>query len=241
MSTSKETDTKETSPTGKLSSHFVAYLDFLGFEEKMKTGSSVTLKKLDRLLRIAKKSTKTSEHLAGMGFKTKYFSDNILVAIEIDQQKVKNQIKAFSIFISVLQEFALLNYGFLMRGGITVGELEVSNNIVWGPALVEAYEMENKLAIYPRIIVSKKFIDLYPLQIKPFFNRDSDGLWFINYLDFEESEAKKGSNVLKTLIEEHSGKSMRIQQNLNWVLMSFNSCCDRDENLKQYKLPLLNI
>ena len=51
----------------------------------------------------------------------------------------------------------MMSKGILLRGGITVGQLCHKDNIVYGPAMVEAYELESKSAIYPRVIVSEKF------------------------------------------------------------------------------------
>lgn len=52
----------------------------------------------------------------------------------------------------------LVNYGVLVRGGVSVGPVSVSANRVFGPGFVDAYELESKFAIYPRIIVSPELI-----------------------------------------------------------------------------------
>ena len=50
----------------------------------------------------------------------------------------------------------LLKLGFLVRGAVTFGDLHHKDNVVFGPALNEAVEIEEKEAFYPRIIVSEK-------------------------------------------------------------------------------------
>ena len=52
-----------------------------------------------------------------------------------------------------------LDNGFLGRGGATVGQLVHRNGVVFGPALVEAYELEAKMAVYPRIIGTDALIE----------------------------------------------------------------------------------
>ncbi len=47
----------------------------------------------------------------------------------------------------------LLRLGFLTRGAITVGDLHHVDNVVYGPAIVEAVRLEGE-AVYPRIVVS---------------------------------------------------------------------------------------
>lgn len=44
----------------------------------------------------------------------------------------------------------LLQLGFLTRGGITIGPVHHRDNIIFGPALIEAVALE-KEAHYPRI------------------------------------------------------------------------------------------
>jgi len=39
--------------------------------------------------------------------------------------------------------------GWLFRGGITIGEFYINDTIVWGLALLRAYELEEKIANYP--------------------------------------------------------------------------------------------
>ena len=46
--------------------------------------------------------------------------------------------------------------GFFVRGGFAMGELHVSKDIMFGPALVEAASMERTLAVHPRIVLSRK-------------------------------------------------------------------------------------
>lgn len=45
--------------------------------------------------------------------------------------------------------------GVLVRGGIAFGDLYHKDSILFGPAMNEAYKLENELAIYPRIVVSE--------------------------------------------------------------------------------------
>lgn len=82
--------------------------------------------------------------------------------------------------------------GLLIRGGLTVGELYHDENIVYGPAMIRAYEMENKMAIYPRIIVDMKAFAQYcsnyiddsvkTSKILSLIECDQDGMLFIDML-----------------------------------------------------------
>jgi hypothetical protein len=55
---------------------------------------------------------------------------------------------------------ALLSQGLYTRGGITVGGLFHKDATIVGPALIEAHQLEQEVAKYPRIIVADSAIDL---------------------------------------------------------------------------------
>jgi len=58
---------------------------------------------------------------------------------------------------------SLIDYGFIIRGAITIGDLYHDERIVFGPALNQAYEIESTIANYPRVIVDKRIV---PTHIK---------------------------------------------------------------------------
>ncbi|MGV8713062.1 MAG: hypothetical protein ACWA6R_10995, partial [Nitrosomonas sp.] len=51
--------------------------------------------------------------------------------------------------------------GVLTRGGLAVGDLVHNKRILLGPAMIEAYDLESQVAIYPRIVVSNGARDLF--------------------------------------------------------------------------------
>lgn len=63
------------------------------------------------------------------------------------------------VFLAIVYTLVLefFNEGLLTRGGLTLGEIIHENGgMVFGPAMNESYNLENKTAIYPRIVFSKK-------------------------------------------------------------------------------------
>jgi hypothetical protein len=47
---------------------------------------------------------------------------------------------------------SVLHLGMIVRGAVTVGEINSDNRLVFGPALVRAYELEKRIACFPRIL-----------------------------------------------------------------------------------------
>lgn len=77
-----------------------------------------------------------------------FFSDNFAISLPPGQAKTLFAILAWA-------SNKLLLAGFLVRGGIALGDLHHDADVVFGPALVEAVELE-KEAIYPRLLCSPR-------------------------------------------------------------------------------------
>lgn len=77
--------------------------------------------------------------------------------------------------------------GFLLRGGITIGEIVHDGECVFGPALNRAYELESQIAKYPRFVLDPDIKDeLGNLGDLPVLE---GGVWFLDpfrleFIDF---------------------------------------------------------
>ncbi len=60
-----------------------------------------------------------------------------------------------------LQADLVSNHNIFLRGAITIGDIYHDANKVFCPAMVEAYELESKVAKYPRIILDPKIKTAY--------------------------------------------------------------------------------
>lgn len=92
-------------------------------------------------------------------------------------------------------QLALAREGFFVRGAITIGPHYMDEYAVFGPALIEAYDIETKRAVYPRIVLSERARAFVKHHVgyyaggainAPHDNEllvDDDGEWFVNYLD----------------------------------------------------------
>lgn len=106
------------------------------------------------------------------------FSDSFVISAPVDNPAACDlllraiQIVHFQFFFSI---------GMLMRGGITIGSVvHERGGALFGPAMIEAYELESKHAVYSRVVVSKKaskFIDekLGNSPLAPAFFQGFDG------------------------------------------------------------------
>ena len=77
-----------------------------------------------------------------------------------------------------------LRIGVLVRGGFSFGQLYHENGVVFGEAMVDAHRLEEKHAVYPRVLVSDRIIarlEGVPEAERTFLLKDTDGLWHLNY------------------------------------------------------------
>lgn len=98
----------------------------------------------------------------------------------------------------------LINHGTCVRGGVTIGDVHFDEKTLFGPGFVRAYELESAFANFPRIVIDPELIQgLYMdksllskhntfsaelAQIGKMIQRDSDGLYFIDYLRAVQDE-----------------------------------------------------
>lgn len=94
---------------------------------------------------------------------------------------------------------AFLKNGLLIRGGIAFEQHFKSGNLTYSHALAVAYELEQKQAIYPRVVVDKSVIEMLLTGSK--FTRDDaraiheerllciqNGIHFVNFLTSDLDE-----------------------------------------------------
>lgn len=144
----------------------------------------------------------------------KFFSDNLAFGFPADEDDVA-QHRAADFAIRCVQRYQLhmaLN-GFFVRGAMTVGPICLTDEIIFGPSLIESYVLESKTSIVPRVILTKPLQELFARSASASLGsgestcRDIDGWWFVNYLqaavgpsgiDWQIIERHKAS-VLETL------------------------------------------
>lgn len=193
---------------------FCAYLDVLGFKEIIKKNEIEYFKKY---LAVFEKELKyldvNYDRLNDEGFKNfelKVFTDNFVFGYPWDDDNGEFSLgQIFYILAHMQMTFACSN--IFVRGAITVSNLYMDENIVFGPAVVEAYELESTKSIYPRIILSDAVIKAVHTQINFYadyrdspqfrtFLKDTDGEYFINYLYIlnEEHTYEEINNLLES-------------------------------------------
>jgi len=89
----------------------------------------------------------------------KVFSDCFCISIPFEHPDFSfaENVKLYYQYISGFQ-ILLLEKGYLVRGGITIGSYYSDENIIFSGGLVDAYELESKVAKMPRITISETLL-----------------------------------------------------------------------------------
>jgi hypothetical protein len=114
--------------------------------------------KIGELRRLILQLTRTLKISTPHDIRVSSFSDNIVMSQAIDDpMKMMFFIQQLGPFVA-----ATVMGGFLLRGGITIGDIYHDDEVVFGPALNRAYYLESKVADYPRIILDQAAFKIFP-------------------------------------------------------------------------------
>lgn len=119
--------------------------------------------------------------------KYKIMSDSICIYIEAN---IPNALIELIAVCSYFQASMLnLDIPVLIRGAIVRGELYAKDDIMFGKGLTQAYQLEEKVAKVPRIIIPTEIIETYENCDKPYFNlqrtftqKEEDYFYTVNFL-----------------------------------------------------------
>lgn len=175
----------------KYNDYYVAYMDLLGFKELIRNEKCEYIYSLFDLIKKGHivDMTLNDEHFDVMDkVKYKIMSDSIVLYIHSD---IDDALFALILSCQKLQmELLLMDNPILLRGGIARGSLFVSEDIIYGEGLTNAYLIESSVAIYPRIVFYKDLLksniphckEIDNEVIKFYCLEDDDELCMVNFL-----------------------------------------------------------
>lgn len=211
----------------------IAFLDVLGWKELVAESvrSRVAMRHLAGLQLWGALDQSLTESLARRGeHVVTHFSDSIVLSW-LAPRRPQDRIRLV-LDTAVLVRNYFLNRVFV-RGGLTRGRLVHGKNVVFGPALIDAHELESKHARYPRVIVAEAlakalFADFKAVQAKvPLIRRDTDGTVFLDFLSLGREDIRWPnfmSEVRSHLLEcRAQTRKPRIREKYDWLVRYFNT------------------
>lgn len=194
----------------KYETRVVAFIDILGFKAILddtvdKDGSDNT-ERISRLVSAYRAirdvwGLDAKEDLLGSDSpeskKVSIFSDSIVVSFKAEEPS--------EVFITLLEIkwliMRLISRKILVRGAVSIGKFIHNDYYLFGPALVEAYTLESKAAMYPRVILDSSIIEASAKAksrdhsssqeanfVRSLLEQDSDGMYYIDYFFKAQSE-----------------------------------------------------
>ncbi len=184
----------------KYENRVVAFLDILGWGNAIKNSlegdeKTQNLGVLLNSLRNFSQSIENTSKMTGDDRKSPgdpqitHFSDCIVLSVSAERFAEDMLLPHLSFIL-----MSMISSGFLVRGAVTSGLLYHDGSLIYGPALIRAYKLEDKISVNPRIILDKNLEPLWKngtaykkkdgtlLGYKKNWRRDSDGFYFYDFL-----------------------------------------------------------
>ena len=228
----------------------VLFLDILGFkkiiqgtvqknsqsrDEEIKEKTSFIIETINEMKEVAQPNLNNSSKVVSQ------FSDSIVISFNADDQK------EIPILFHNLQRLIvkLIAREVLCRGAISYGKLYHKSNMIFGPALVDAYETESKAALYPRVILDKSVLEImksnYSIEYKNSYRKirfesdiasylktDTDDKFYIDFFTgtmmfYEDKELfNVYKNLRKLIINGLRNKKPNINIKYGWMKNKYN-------------------
>lgn len=226
--------------------YIVAYIDILGVTNRIKDKNKNKLQMniLHNLYKFSIESTKAVHIEENRDIQFKIFSDNVIIAKKVSGEKEQSvkDIRSLLMCAGHFQELAASSsVDWMLRGGITIGQFFIDDVMVWGDALIKAYYLENKVAIYPRIVIDNSIVQEIEREeaLLEFLRKDFDNLYFLNFLNychFCGKFLKEGFEMMKKEVDYKSDEKM--YQKFCWHMNFVNAELDRKNEKKDMKYRL---
>jgi hypothetical protein len=201
----------------RLRNSIVAFIDILGFSHMSSSCESMdeSQRVLDRIAAAIEDSREfvrqpisNNSSAPGSRWATKFFSDNLAFGYPFGDDN-RGSTALFIIRSAQRYQLKMSINGFFVRGALTQGPVCLTDEIIFGSALIECYLLESKTSIVPRIVLAEPLqalvVDAYQSNdsadsgADQAICRDVDGWWFVNYLH----AAVDAGRVQWDLIEQH--------------------------------------
>lgn len=125
----------------------------------------------------------------------------------------------------------LMRHGYFVRGGIARGLAAHRGGIVVGPAVLEAYTLEQKAAIFPRIVLADAVAEelrAIASQTNPTatLRRGQDGVYFLDILstlalsEDGEADLRLAGSLIRDRLDQ--SRPLDIEAKWRWLAAQYN-------------------
>ncbi|MDK4486151.1 hypothetical protein MVQ23_09880 [Fusobacterium necrophorum] len=229
---------------------YVVFLDILGFKNMVMNSENNPnlLEKINKILNQIQKIKKDKYSLfTESDRQISIFSDSIIISYSSINPGIVYPILENIICLCI--EFSYEN--IWIRGGISFGKLYHKGDKCFGPALVNAINLESKHAKYARVVVDTDFLvtttanppklfssNEHKNQIMEFLKKDSsDNLYYLDFLDsildsldypedIKNTFVKIKNNITQSLISYKN--NTQILEKYEWMKNYYNQTIEKN-------------
>ena len=206
----------------EVSTYYICYFDILGYKDLLRDfGENNFLQIINGVMQEVLVLTKRRVLFPfdDLYFEYRIFSDNVIMCYHMPPFKthldyiksinkeyyfnsylIHNNTNYELLYLSLLIEHSIYlqkklieKYGIFIRGAITKGNLYCDKNYIYGQGIIDAYNLENNFAKFPRIIISdlinnfltsfsESELHLHRLESYFIIKDRTDNIPFLNYL-----------------------------------------------------------
>lgn len=166
------------------------------------------------------------------------FSDSIVISFLADDPGAV--IELIGSLQSLVKKFA--TKGYLLRGGLTYGDVYHDSDFIFGPAMNNAYDLESKSALYPRILIENEIIEFGQKYHPRFFDegmgnyvfnyvsKDTDDKYYVDYFqkgvdtfwEIEQNDKNFIQSLEKLILQGLNEKSDNVFIKYLWMKDKYN-------------------
>jgi hypothetical protein len=171
-----------------------------------------------------------------------FFSDTLVLTSPVLPAGEEESAIGSLIVQAAWLQLNLIQAGFFARGGLSLGDFHIRDGLLFGPALVEAAEIEHAKAVHPRVVLSPSAVasqerdlafysDAAQSPQNSLLLRDGDGQVFINYLALlldEPTDPAPAFEMHRDAVVERLRRHQvdkRIWEKYRWAAEYHNAVC----------------
>lgn len=183
----------------------VAHTDILGFQELIENESAGYISKTLRIFKEVVDPNRFPGSTRGVPTQHfRNFSDLCIVAIPIRDKSKPERGAIFQQLLHLAQAQIVLIHdeGVFIRGGVAVGNVAKSYGLLFGPGIIDAYGLESRYAVYPRVVISPQVLEEQKANdnlwvhdkatdlahVQKMLRKDRDGQLYLDYLRVAHDE-----------------------------------------------------
>jgi len=224
---------------------YIAFIDILGFRDAVKKSEEdyllrekiiSALKNLTFIKNFVDQKNQDSDQNRYQAIEKLWFQPTIQVfsdSIYISIHENPTALSMLGAYCTLIYG-TLFSFGLFARGAITKGNSFESEGTIFGQGLIDAYDLESKTALYPRVLISNTILDDVNKTGTFYLEKDFDGLHYIDVfyegiqkmlINWEtQSGIKMDLSIGRKRLEEEyiASKNESCQAKLYWLIQYFN-------------------